>query len=281
MALDLNVTPFQYPVLACKTSNSAGSLLLIQNTVDCSATPVQYRIDSVGGNIVAGATTATLTLSSATLDGEAVPVPASITLRANSRLYLTTAANPLYTTYLSFPQEVVITNSTIAPTGTIVTVDPVAVTIPSANFALTYAMLLVEKATDLPINVEAETSNTRVLADGLQITQNVTGLNLNAPVTFFSSPEDTSQFEVLQRAALNTANIYVLITKTSGNLAFGSAKVLGISYTGDFSDEVATSTLNFQSWAVAHATSDTRVNSTLQLNAINRIYALAGLPTVA
>jgi hypothetical protein len=179
------------------------------------------------------------------------------------------------TNYITFPVE------TVIGTATTVTIDPAVVAIAANATSETYAMLLVEKATDLPINVEAETSNTRVLADGLQITQNVTGLNLNTPVTFFSSPEDLSQFVVLQRAALTTSNIYIVITKTSGNLAYGSAKVLGVSYTGDFSDEVATSTLNFQSWAVAHGTTDVRVNSAVQLAAINNIYRLSGLPVVA
>ncbi len=272
MALDPNVVPFQYPVLACKTSNSAGSLLLVQNTQDCSATPIQYTI-TLTTAIAIGAVSASLQITAATLDGVAItPVPTSVTIRANSRLYF----GLTNTSYISFPAETTITSTAVART-----IDPAPVAITAAATSLTYAMLLVEKATDLPINVEAETSNTRVLADGLQITQNVTGLNLNTPVTFFSSPEDMSQFVVLQRAALTTSNIYVLITKTSGNLAYGSAKVLGISYTGDFSDEVATSTLNFQSWAVAHATSDTRVNSAVQLAALNRIYKLAGLPVIA
>jgi hypothetical protein len=274
MAQDPNVIPFQYPIQACKTSNSAGSQLLVQNTYNCSATPILYTINNTTA-IAANASTASLQLTAATVDGVALPtLPASVTLRANSRLYLGASGNLV--NYVSFPREVTINSAS----ATTVDIDNAATAVAAAVTGQTYAMLLVEKTTDLPINVEAETSNTRVLADGLQITQNVTGLNLNTPVTFFSSPEDESQFIVLQRAALTTANIYALIVKTSGNLAFGTAKVLGVSYTGDFTDEVATTTLNFQSWAVAHSTSDVRVNSAVQLAAINRVYKLVGLPTI-
>jgi hypothetical protein len=268
---DPNITPFQYPIEACKTSNSAGSQLLIANTQDCSATPIRYRITATVA-IAAAAVTATLELTQASLDGVVLTTtPASVTLRANSRLYLGTA-----NAYISFPQEV-----TVTPTAAAVDIDPALTAIAVNSAGVTYAMQLLEKTTDLPINVEAETSSTRVLADGLQVTQNVTGLTLNSPVTFFTSPEDIAQFSVIQRSVLTTSNIYCLVTKTSGNLAFGTAKVLGISYTGDFSDEVASTTLNFQKWAVAHATDDVRVNSATQLAAINNIYKLCGLPIVA
>jgi hypothetical protein len=268
---DPNVVPFNYPIEACKTANSAGSQLLIQNTVNCSSLPLRYRIISSVA-IAAGAITATLELDQAVLDGVVVvPDPTDVVIRANSRLYLGTGD-----AYISFPQEITITG-----TPTAFDIDPALVAIPANAVGTTYAMMLLEKATDLPINVESEANSTRVLADGLQVTQNVTGLTLNSPVTFFSSPEDIAQFSIIQRAVLTTSNIYALVTKTSGNLAFGTAKVLGISYTGDFSDEVASTSLNFQKWAVAHATDDPRVNSTTQTTAINNVYKLCGLPIIA
>lgn len=268
---DPNIVPFQYPIEACKTANSAGSKLLVQNTVNCSSLPLRYRIVSSVAIAAAGAT-ATLELNQAVLDGVVVtPTPTSIVLRANSRLYLGTGNS-----YISFPQEITVTN-----TPTAFDIDPATAAIAANAVGTTYGMLEIEKSTDVPINMESEANSTRVLADGLQVTQNVTGLTLNSPVTFFTSPEDIAQFSVLQRSALTTSNIYALIAKTSGNLAFGTAKVMGISYTGDFTDEVASTTLNFQKWAVAHGTNDPRVNSVVQTNAINNIYKLCGLPIIA
>lgn len=268
---DPNINPFIYPIESCKTANSAGSQLLIQNTVDCSTLPLRYRIVSSVA-IAAGAVSATLEVTQAVLDDAVVsPAPTSVTLRANSRLYLGTAD-----AYISFPQEITVTT---APTA--FDIDSALVAIPANAVGTTYAMLLLEKATDLPINVESEANNTRVLADGLQVTENITGLTLNTPVTFFSSAEDIAQFSVIQRAVLTTSNIYCLVAKTSGNLAFGSAKCKGISYTGDFTDEVASTTLSFQKWAVAHATDDVRVNSATQTAAINNIFKLCGLPLIA
>ena len=260
---------FVAPIVNCNEVVGSGSCLLVSNIENCGDEPILYNITNTAA-IAAAATTATLSVVSATQDGVAVtPAPTSVVLREGSRLYFTPT---------SF---ITIKNETTVGTATVVDIEPATAAIASAGTALTWAMQLLDTVSDLPIDLASTTSDRKDLKSGLQGSTIKNRIDLTIALTYFASPLDKTQQEVMLKAALSTNNVYFVAVKSTGLIAFGKAQINGLSETGTTEIVTYSTTLNAQSpWAVTFRTANPAVNPVAQLADLNTVNRYSGLPLV-
>lgn len=262
---------FVADVKNCERVIANGSCLLVGNTFDCSDEPILYTLIAESAAAI-NAETISISLDSATVDGVAITTPAEVFIRKNSLLTFT--GNNVVT---------VLDDVTVTATATTVNVAPLDAAIAISDTAETWALYLLETVTDLPINADSSETDSSILKDGIQGRNEKTRVDLNIPITYFASPLDISQAAIMLPASLGTENIFAVAIKSSGLVAFGRFKVMGLQESGATNDLVSYSTsLSGQApFAIAFASSDTKINTAEQLAALNDVLRWSGIAEVA
>lgn len=274
MALAQN---FVQPIVNCAEAQNAGSCILLAPLPDCQVEPSRYII-SVAAAVAPGDTTADLQIVAAEdCDGVAItPLPATITLKADTILHYEDAATPGTYNTIKIVTAVDVP-SAAAVTATIVTEDTIAVT----DVAQTWALQEITDATDLPINSDTQEDDRKVLKNGLQGSSVKTDIKATVALQMITNPENKAQFGTLFQASQSSEDIYVAVVKSSGYTVFGRAKVMSYNINGAINGiERVSATLNFQApFALTYLTADTDIESDPTTLANLALFGrLAGLP---
>jgi hypothetical protein len=259
-------------IQSCNEVIGSGSCLLVASVPNCGEEPILYTIsNTVAASISTTATTLTLSVTGATQDGVAVtPTPTSVLIREGAVLYFG-ATNV----------AVKVSDEVLIATATVVNVDSIPAAIAVNDVANTWALYLLETVTDLPIALEAGEADSKVLKDGIQGSNVQTRIDLNLAISYLAAPTDIAQARVMLRAATNTEDIFFFAAKSSSLVAWGRAKVMGLTESGDMELTTYSTTLSAQApFAVTYKTADTQVNSSNQLIDLNLALRYAGLPIV-
>lgn len=261
---------FVSPITACDVVVGSGSCLLVAPLRNCAEEPDTYLITNTVA-IAAAATTATLQLTSVTRDGDPVtPVPADVYLREGSRLYFGT-------NFVTLREDATVTSAAAIA----VDIEPAVGAIAAAATAQTWALYLLDSTTDLPINLASSSTSNKKLKNGLQGGTSKTEINLNVDITYFASPLDLAQQEVMLKAATTTEYIYAVVIKTDAQTAFGKFEVQNLNSTGNSDLITYTASLVGQpDYAVTYRTANPKVNDAAQLVALNAVSRLSGVPAV-
>jgi hypothetical protein len=255
----------------CRENLSAGSCFLVASVPNCGQEPILYTITNTAAAAISTTpTTLTLSVTGATQDGVAVtPTPTSVLIRANSLLTFGAVT-------------VLVTDEVTITTATAVNVASVPAAIAAAATSQTWALQLLETATDIPLDItSAEESNKR-LKDGLQSSSAKTSVSLNVNLAYYSAADDFVQDSIMLKASLSSENFFAFIVKSSGKAGWGLFKLLGLQESGGLDEIIKyTANLSFQApWSVAARRSSTLVNTPGQLAALNLALRYAGVAEV-
>jgi hypothetical protein len=259
-------------IQSCNEVIGSGSCLLVASVPNCGEEPILYTItNTLAAPISATATTLTLSVTGATQDGVAVtPTPTSVLIREGAILYFGVANTPIK-----------VSDEILVSTATVVNVDAVPVALAVNATAPTWALYLLETVTDLPVALEAGEADSKVLKDGIQGSNVKTRIDLNLAISYLAAPTDIAQARVMLRAATNTEDMFFFAAKSSSLVAWGRAKVMGLTESGDMELTTYSTTLAAQApFAVTYKTSDVQVNNATQLIDLNLALKYAGLPLV-
>jgi hypothetical protein len=262
-----------YSTRQCTENLSAGSCFLVAPLENCGEEPFVYTIEPVAA-IAANATTAAFRLVSVTQDGVAVtPVPANVRIRANSILRFGT-------TDITVLDETTIVSAVGGTPGVAILPAPAAVA--ATTTTTTWALQLLEAATDIPLDITSSEESNKKLKDGLQSSSAKTSVSLSVNLSYFSDPKDLVQDSIMYPAALSSENFFAFIVKSSGKVAWGRFKVLSLSESGALDEIIKYSaSLSFQApWSIAARNSSLEVNTANQLQQLNAALSLSGLPRV-
>jgi hypothetical protein len=133
-------------------------------------------------------------------------------------------------------------------------------------------MQTIDAATDITVNLEAQSADSKVLKDNIQGSTAITRTDLLIPLTYLASPKDTVQQTVMLPAARSDTPIFVVVYKTSGLVAWGQAEVMGLTESGDVE------LITYTPFAITYNTADTLVNDFAKIECLDMLYQRLGLP---
>jgi hypothetical protein len=146
--------------------------------------------------------------------------------------------------------------------------------------ATIWNMQTIEAATDIAVNLEAQSADSKVLKDNIQGSTAITRTDLLIPLTYLASPKDTVQQTVMLPAARSNKPIFVVVYKSSGLVAWGQAEVMGLTESGAMDELVTyTTTLKLKApFAITYNSNDPLVNDFSRVECLNVLYERIGLP---
>jgi hypothetical protein len=266
---------FVSPLQSCNEVIGSGSCLLVQLVENCGDEPTLYTLTTtVAAAASTVATTITVDLTAISQDGTPItPITGkSVTIREDSILYFTNTNVPV-----KVLNEIKIT----AGTPAVIATNAIPSAIGVGSNARTWALELLDTVTDLPINVESSEADRKDLKAGIQGSNVKTRIDLSLDISYFASPLDRTQRSVMLKAALGTQDLYFVAAKSSGLIAFGRAKVMGLQESGDMELTTYSTSLSAQApFGVTAVTNDPLVNNAEQLVALNAVLEYSGLVRV-
>lgn len=202
---------FASDLLGCGNVVAAGSILLVAPLPNCATTPTEYILTP---DAAAAIGDVTISVQS--------NLPNTF-IRKKSILYFGTTFKPAIVT-----EDTTVSDTT----ATNIPVKPLTSAITTTDTALTWAMLLAQAATDIPLTSADNMVDTTNLADGLQGAETKTNVSLKVAVKSFFQKDDRAIWEVVQPASQTDNLLMAMVVRNGGYHGYGTALVGNFSATG-------------------------------------------------
>ena len=228
MALEI-LNPFVPKLSSCSEILNAGSQLLVAPLRDCALSPTEYTVEADAA-VAINDISATLVVAAPTAVGT------SVTLRKGSRLTFGTSV------------IVIAEDAVVGLTPVAVAIEPAAAAVAANATAITYGMLSVLSATNIPIDNQSTMVNRTDLQSGIQGSEVKTKIMMTSQIEIITRPDDRAFWQVMFPAAQNNDDIFALIIRGQDQRhAWGRAKVANLTDPGQIEEiNRVTVSINFQ-----------------------------------